>query len=114
MATDTEEERSLEPTDKEIVKTAVEAAEGFVLSHYKQSRITDVDVTVEFTDGTLDVDVYLNAPAEPEDPDPGRVVEQAVAAATDAVDELFAVTTSEASESDSREGSLPDGDAADQ
>ena len=36
------------------------------------------------------------------------------AAATDAVDELFAVTTSEASESDSREGSLPDGDAADQ
>jgi hypothetical protein len=99
MPTEREERRSTEPTDEEIVETASEAAEGFVLSQYKQSRITDLDVTVRFTEGTLDVDVYLNAPAEPADPDPERVVEQAVEAATDAVDELFAASDSGASES---------------
>ncbi|PSP60752.1 DUF3194 domain-containing protein [Halobacteriales archaeon QH_8_64_26] len=98
MPTDGNETRSPGPTDEKVVETAAEAAEGFVLSQYKQSRITDLDVTVRFTDGTLDVDVYLNAPAEPEAPDPDRVVEEAVAAATEAVDELFAATESGAGE----------------
>jgi hypothetical protein len=97
MPTDTEAngKRSTEPTDEEVAETAAEAAEGFVLSQYKQSRITDMDVTVRFAEGTLDVDVYLNAPSEPEDPDPDVVVEEAVAAATEAVDELFAASDSE-------------------
>ena len=87
------EERSTEstdPTDEEVVEVAADAAEGVVLSQYKQSRITDMDVTVRFENGTLDVDVYLNAPAGSSDPDPDQVVEEAVQAATDAVDELFA------------------------
>jgi hypothetical protein len=79
-----------DPTDQEVVRTAADAAEGLVLSRYKQSRITDLDVTVRFTDGTLDVDVYLNVPADSSDPDPDRVVDEAVEAATEAVDELFA------------------------
>ncbi|PSP45085.1 DUF3194 domain-containing protein [Halobacteriales archaeon QH_6_64_20] len=82
--------RSTEPTDEEAAETAAEAAEGFVLSQYKQSRIIDMDVTVRFTDGTLDVDVYLNAPSEPDDPNPEEVAEGAVRVATEAVDELFA------------------------
>ena len=74
------------PTDEEVVETASDAAEGLVLSRYKQSAIRDLDVTVRFEDGMLDVDVYLDAPA---DPDPEMVAEEAVLAAESAVDELF-------------------------
>jgi hypothetical protein len=75
------------PTDEEVVQTASEAAEGLVFSRYKRSEIEDLDVTISFEDGILDVDVYLNAPAEP---DPDEVAEEAVLAAESAVDELFA------------------------
>lgn len=75
-----------EPTDEEIVEAASEAAEGVVLSRYKQSDVTDLDVTVRFEDGVLEVDVYLNAP---DDPDPETVAQEAVEAAESAVDELF-------------------------
>lgn len=74
------------PTDEEIVRAASEAAEGLVFSRYARSEITDLDVTTSFEDGILDVDVYLNAPA---DPDPEAVCEAAVRAAESAVDELF-------------------------
>ncbi|RJT02689.1 DUF3194 domain-containing protein [Halococcus sp. IIIV-5B] len=74
------------PTDEEVVETASDAAEGLVLSRYKQSAIRDLDVTVRFEDGVLDVDVYLDAPA---DPDPELVAEEAVLAAESAVDDLF-------------------------
>jgi hypothetical protein len=77
------------PTDEEVVRTAAEAAEGVVFEHYRQSELTDVDVTVTFEDGVLDVDVYLNAPED--GPDADAVAEEAVAAATAAVDELFGV-----------------------
>ena len=77
---------SNEPTADEIVEVASDAAEGLILSRYKQSEVTDMDVTVRFEDGTLDVDIYLNAP---DDPDPGAVAQEAVEAAESAVDELF-------------------------
>ena len=75
-----------EPTDEAVVEAASDAAEGVVLSRYKQSDVTDMDVTVRFESGTLDVDVYLNAP---ENPDPEAVAREAVEAAERAVDELF-------------------------
>jgi hypothetical protein len=75
-----------EPTDEAVVEAASDAAEGVVLSRYKQSEVTDLDVTVQFEDGILEVDVYLNAPDEP---DPEAVVREAVEAAEAAVDELF-------------------------
>lgn len=75
------------PTDEEVVETASEAAEGLVFSRYKSSKIEDLDVTVRFEDGVLDLDVYLNAPA---DPDPEIVADEAVLAAESAVDDLFA------------------------
>lgn len=74
------------PTDEDIVRAASEAAEGVVFSRYKRSEIRDIDVTTSFEDGVLNVDVYLNAPA---DPDPEAVCEEAVRAAESAVDELF-------------------------
>jgi hypothetical protein len=77
------------PTDEAVVQAAAEAAEGVVFDHYRQSEVTDLDVTVSFEDGVLDVDVYLNAPED--GPDADAVVEEAVAAATAAVDELFGV-----------------------
>jgi hypothetical protein len=75
------------PTDEEVVATASEAAEGLVFSRYTRSDVEDLDVTVTFEEGVLDLDVYLNAPAEP---DPEIVAEEAVMAAESAVDELFA------------------------
>ncbi|HET7322789.1 MAG TPA: DUF3194 domain-containing protein [Halococcus sp.] len=75
------------PTDEEVVQAASEAAEGVVFSRYASSEIEDLDVTVSFENGILNVDVYLNAP---DDPDPEVVVEEAVLAAESAVDELFA------------------------
>ena len=75
------------PTDDEVVEAASDAAEGLVLSRYRQSEIDDLDVTVRFEDGVLEVDVYLNAPDDTEDPE--QVAEDAVRAAEAAVDELF-------------------------
>jgi hypothetical protein len=77
------------PDDAEVVRTAAEAAEGAVFAHYRKSAVRDLDVTVSFEDGRLSVDVYLN-PGDDADPDPEAVVEEAVAAAESAVDDLFA------------------------
>ncbi len=51
-----------ELTDEEVVQTASDAAEGLIFSRYKQSNVRDCDVTVNFEDGILEVDVYLNVP----------------------------------------------------
>jgi hypothetical protein len=80
------DDSTAEPTDEEIVEAASDAAEGLVLSRYKQSEVRDLDVTVRFEDGRLDVDVYLDAP---DDPDPAVVASEAVEAAEAAVDDLF-------------------------
>ncbi|WP_424019841.1 DUF3194 domain-containing protein [Halorientalis pallida] len=76
-----------EPTDEEVVETAADAAEGVVFSRYKQSEVTDLDVTVTFEDGILEVDVYLNAPSDTRDPE--QVADDAALTARSAVDDLF-------------------------
>jgi len=75
------------PDDEEVVQTAAEAAEGLILSRLKNSNVEDVDVTVTFEDGVLDVDVYLNAPEADEDEQ--VVADDAALAAQSAVDDLF-------------------------
>ncbi|WP_049902373.1 DUF3194 domain-containing protein [Halococcus agarilyticus] len=77
------------PTEDEVVRTASEAAEGMIFSRYRRSAVRDLDITVTFEDGVLDIDVYLNPPDDA-DPDPEAVVEGAIAAAESAVDDLFA------------------------
>ncbi|MFC7097659.1 DUF3194 domain-containing protein [Halobaculum marinum] len=77
-----------DPTDEEVVRAASEAAEGLVLDRYRQSELRDFDVTVTFEDGVLDVDVYVNPPADA-DLDAETVADEAARAARDAVDELF-------------------------
>jgi hypothetical protein len=76
------------PSDEEVVSAASEAAEGVILDYYKQSELTDFDVTVEFEDAVLDIDVYVNPPEDAE-PDADAVADEAARAAGDAVDELF-------------------------
>ncbi|OVE86058.1 DUF3194 domain-containing protein [Natronolimnobius baerhuensis] len=78
-----------EPTAEEIVQTASDAAEGYVFSQYKQSAVRDLDVTVSFEDGVLEVDVYLNAPETADAPDPEQVADDAALTAREAVDDLF-------------------------
>ena len=87
------------PSDEAVVQAASDAAEGVVLSRYRQSQIDDLDVTVSFEDGVLDVDVYLNVPDDA-DADPEQVVEDAVRAAEAAVDELFAAAQGEGTDAD--------------
>lgn len=82
----TSEELTGDPTDEEVVQTAATAAERVVFDHYDQSAVRDLDVTVTFEAGVLDVDVYVNAP---DDPDPEAVATAATEAAGEAVDELF-------------------------
>ncbi|MFB6207504.1 MAG: DUF3194 domain-containing protein [Haloglomus sp.] len=76
------------PSDEAVVNAASEAAEGLVLSRFKQSQVRDLDVTVTFEDGVLEVDVYVNAPDAEGDPE--QVADDAALAAQAAVDELFA------------------------
>jgi len=77
-----------EPSDDTVVETAAEAAEGLVLSRLQNSSITDLDITVSFEDGVLDIDVYLNTSDDAE-ADADAVVEEAIDAAESAVDDLF-------------------------
>jgi len=79
---------STEPDEETVVTTAAEAAEGLILSRFANSAITDLDVTVTFEDGVLDLDVYLNT-VDDAAADPEAVVDEAIDAAEDAVDELF-------------------------
>jgi uncharacterized alkaline shock family protein YloU len=81
------------PTDEEVVEAASEAAEGLIFDRYKQSAVRDVDVTVTFEEGVLEVDVYLNAP---DDEKAQRVADEAARAARAAVDDLFEVEETEA------------------
>lgn len=78
-----------EPDEETVVTTAAEAAEGLILSRFANSAITDLDITVTFEDGVLDLDVYLNTVDDAE-ADPEAVADEAIDAAEDAVDELFA------------------------
>ena len=78
-----------EPTDETVVQTAAEAAEGLVFARFANSDVTDLDITVGFEDGILDVDVYLNTVADA-DGDPDAVAQEAVDAAEEADDDLFA------------------------
>lgn len=78
-----------EPTDETVVQTAAEAAEGLVFARFANSDVKDLDITVGFEDGILDVDIYLNT-VEDADADPEAVVQKAIEAAEDAVDDLFA------------------------
>ncbi|RZV08631.1 uncharacterized protein DUF3194 [Natrinema hispanicum] len=78
-----------EPTADDVVQTASDAAEGYVFSQYKQSAVRDLDVTVTFEDGVLEVDVYLNVPEDDGEADPEQVADDAALTARQAVDELF-------------------------
>jgi hypothetical protein len=72
-------------SDAEIVQTAAEAAESVIFSRYDRGDLSDIDVTVSFEDGVLEVDVYLNADGG----DADRVADDAALAARGAVDDLL-------------------------
>ena len=73
--------------DETVVETAAEAAHGLVFSRLRNSDVEDLDVTISFEDGILEVEVYLEAPDADEDID--QVADDAALAAQAAVDELF-------------------------
>lgn len=74
-------------TDADVAHTAARAAEGLVFARLDRSGIQDLDVTVRFADGTLEVDVYLHAPDAGIDTQ--QIADDAARAGRAAVDELF-------------------------
>jgi hypothetical protein len=76
------------PSDEAVVQTAADAAEGVIFAEYRQSTVTDVDITVSFESGVLEVDVYLNIPDDVSPP-ADDVADEAARTAQAAVDELF-------------------------
>jgi len=80
-------DESHSPSDETVVETAATAAEDVVFSRYNASTVEDLDVTVSFEDGVLDVDVYLKAPDGRHDEE--QVADDAALAARAAVDDLF-------------------------
>lgn len=76
------------PSDDTVVNTAADAAEGIIFAEYRQSTVTDVDITVSFESGVLEVDVYLNVPDDVSPP-ADKVADKAARTARTAVDELF-------------------------
>ncbi len=81
--TDTEETSG--PSDDEVVRTAAQAAEDVVFSRYDRAAVRDLDVTVMFEDGLLEVDIYLDADGG----DPDQVADDAALAARGAADNLL-------------------------
>ncbi len=75
-----------DPDDAEVVRTAARAAEDVVFSRFDNAEVTDLDVTVTFEEGILEVDVFLDADGRR---DPERVADDAALAARAAVDDLL-------------------------
>ena len=76
------------PTDDEVVQAAAQAAENVIFSRLSRSDVEDLDITVTFDDGVLDVDIYFNAPDSRANAD--QIADDAALAARGAVDDLFA------------------------
>jgi uncharacterized protein YfaP (DUF2135 family) len=76
-----------EPAPERVVEVAGDAAEEVVFARIDAGDVDDLDVTVSFEDGVLDVDVYVNAPDGRHDEE--RVADDAALAAQAAVDDLF-------------------------
>jgi hypothetical protein len=75
-----------DPDDTAVVQAAVAAAEDVIFSAYGRSAIRDLDVTVHFGAGQLEVDVYLDAA---DDPAAEQVADDAALAAREAGDDLL-------------------------
>ncbi|MFB6217617.1 MAG: DUF3194 domain-containing protein [Halobacteriaceae archaeon] len=72
--------------DREVVEAAYDAAETVVFSRLDRSAVADLDITVTFEAGTLDVDVYIDAEG---DTDAEQVADDAALAARAAADDLL-------------------------
>lgn len=76
-------DREADVGDREVVEAAYEAVESVVFSRLDRTAVTDLDISVSF-DGTLDVDVYIEASGDAE-----KVAEDAALAARAAADDLL-------------------------
>lgn len=73
--------------DAAAVEAAAAAAEDLVFSRIERSAVDDLDVTVSLEDGTLTVEVYVEAPDA--DVDVDRVADDAALAARGAADDVL-------------------------
>lgn len=73
--------------EEAVVDAAADAAHDLVFSRLATSAIDDLDITVTFEDGDLEVEVYILAPES--DADVEQVADDAALAARAAADELL-------------------------
>jgi hypothetical protein len=76
-----------DPPDSVVVETAAEAAEELIFTRLDPEEVADLDVTVRYEDGLLEVDVYLEAPTV--SVAVSEVADDAALAARAAVDQLL-------------------------
>ena len=69
-----------------LVEAGAKAAEEHILSAFRSSDIADLDITIQFIDDELEIDIYLDTNSDGEDVD--QVVEDATLAAVAAIDNL--------------------------
>lgn len=79
------------PDDTTIVETAAARAEEIVFERLSPSQVNDLDVTVKFDDGNLEIDVFVSAPDA--SIETSQVVDDAAIAARRAVDDLLEDST---------------------
>jgi len=76
---------TVDPDEETVVRAASDAATEVIFSRYSRSDVRDLDVTVQFENDRLAVDIYLDVA----DDDPQRVVDDAALAARAAADDLL-------------------------
>ncbi|MFB6267375.1 MAG: DUF3194 domain-containing protein [Halodesulfurarchaeum sp.] len=86
-AVDDETVKDATVDDETVVETAAEAAHGVIFSRLGKSTVEDLEVTVTFEEGVLEVEVSVFAPES--DADLEQIADDAALAAQGAVDELF-------------------------
>lgn len=75
------------PSDSAVVEAAATAAEEVIFSRCSRGAVEDLDVTVTFEDGVLEVDVFLDTDESGIDAD--QVADDAALAARAAADDLL-------------------------
>ncbi|MFB6110364.1 MAG: DUF3194 domain-containing protein [Halodesulfurarchaeum sp.] len=70
-----------------VVETASEAAHEYVFTQLSKSSVSDIDVTVSFEEGVLEVEVSIVAPEVEADLE--QIADEAARTAGAAVDDLF-------------------------
>lgn len=76
--------------EADAVKAAVAAAEDVIFARYNRSDVGDLDVTIQFEDEEVEIDVYVSIPGAA---DEAEIADEAALAARAVMDQEFEGTS---------------------